>query len=335
VKKALLILALLATPALAAPKVVLRMATVAPDGTAWARELKAFAREVGEATGGEVGVKMYFGGIAGDDLQTYDRIKRDQLDGAGSGMLCEKLAPSMRVLRIPGLYRSREELRAVAGKLRPTFEEEFSKKGLAFMGHAILGQLVVSSKQPVRNLADLKRTPLWSWDIDEVANLAYEAMGLNLYKAPVDNASQLYSDVKIEGFLALPTALLAWQWSAQAHYLIDVKASYFMSCLMITDKAMSRMQLPHQQIIRSAVAKLAGRLESLGAEQDEKLMGGLFGRQGLSVVPVGDSFRKEFQDAARAASARLGDRLVPASLLKRVNDILTEYRAQHPVQAAR
>ena len=47
----------------------LRIATPAPDGTAWAREAKAFAREVELKTNGGLRMKFYWGGVAGDDVE--------------------------------------------------------------------------------------------------------------------------------------------------------------------------------------------------------------------------------------------------------------------------
>ena len=59
----------------------LRFASVAPEGTGWAREFKAFARDAEAFSNGQVRVKWYFGGIAGDESVVPERIKRGQLDG--------------------------------------------------------------------------------------------------------------------------------------------------------------------------------------------------------------------------------------------------------------
>ena len=64
---------------------VVRMATPAPEGTGWAREIHAISREVEAATHDGVKLKWYLGGIAGDELQMGERVRRDQLDGVGSG----------------------------------------------------------------------------------------------------------------------------------------------------------------------------------------------------------------------------------------------------------
>jgi TRAP-type C4-dicarboxylate transport system substrate-binding protein len=263
------------------------------------------------------------------------RIQRDQLDGAGSGMLCEKLGPSMRALRIPGLFRNREEVRHVAGQLRPTLEEEFQRQGFVYFGHAVLGQIMVAGRAPLHNLSELRKMRLWTWDYDEITRAVFREMGMNLVPASVESAAGLYGDGKVDGFFAMPSSLLAFQWSAQAHYVTDVKSNYLLGCLMLTSKALNKLPQAHRDVIRAATARLSARLESVGAEMDDKLLSGLFGRQGLQATPVNDAFRTEFWNEARAASERLGNKLVPPPLLKRVNELLADYRAAHPEQARR
>ena len=59
--------------------------------------------------------KWYFGGIAGNELQMLERMRKNQLDAVLSGgMMCMKLSPSMRVLRLLGLFQSRAEASYVA-----------------------------------------------------------------------------------------------------------------------------------------------------------------------------------------------------------------------------
>ena len=87
-----------ATPASGEPEVVLRLASVAPDGSILARELRTFASEVESETEGKVRIKWFMNAVAGDEIEQGERIKRGQLDGtAGGGMFCNRIMPTMRV----------------------------------------------------------------------------------------------------------------------------------------------------------------------------------------------------------------------------------------------
>ncbi|HZS40340.1 MAG TPA: TRAP transporter substrate-binding protein DctP [Polyangia bacterium] len=308
---------------------VVRMATVAPDGTAYARELRAFSREVADATQGEVSMKWYWGGIAGDDRQVAERVKRGQLDGVASGMICQLVAPSFRALHMPGLFRTRDEVRYATGQLWSELAHEFHGAGYELLGFALLGPVEVFSRHPVRTLDDLKREKMWVWDTDVMLRDPLRAMGLDLVALPIEDAGRAYSDGKTDGFLTIPSGTLAFQWYAQAHYVTELRINYLTGCIAMTSRAFDRLPTAHQQSIRGAAAKFAARLEQVNEEQDRQLLGGLFTRQGITPVPVSEAFRAEFAQAARAALEKGGEQLVPSALRKRVEALIAEYRAAH------
>jgi TRAP-type C4-dicarboxylate transport system substrate-binding protein len=307
-------------PARAEGPIVLRVATVAPDGTAWAREMKAFDREVESATGGAVRIKLYLGGIAGDELTTLERLRRGQLDGMLSGgLVCEHLAPSLRALRVFGLVQSREEAQKVVARLRPTLEEEFEKAGFVDIGEAILGALTNFSSRPVRSMEDLRRARFWVWDIDEMLKMQVSALALPSVQLPLEQAGRGYDDGRLDSFLTVPAAALAFQWSAKTHYISSLPLGYLVGCLTFSRAAFDKVPHDARQIITTAAAKLRVRLEDVGRAQDARLLDGLFARQGLTVLPTPDGFRREFDEAARQMRARLGEKLLPAALLSKVS----------------
>ena len=109
----------------AEPVYRLRFATIAPEGTGWAREVQAFVREIEGNSGGRVGMHVYFGGIAGDDTEMGRRMRKDQLDGALSGgMLCQEVAPAFAIFRVPGLMQNRDEGAYVLTRLFPALREQ-------------------------------------------------------------------------------------------------------------------------------------------------------------------------------------------------------------------
>jgi TRAP-type C4-dicarboxylate transport system substrate-binding protein len=313
----------------------LRIASPAPPGTAWAREGTAFSREVERLTHGTLKIKFYLGGITGDELETAQRIRRGQLDGiASGGMLCMRLAPSMRVLRVPGLLQTREESAYVSGRLRQVFDAELAKNGFTNLGEINVGPDVILSRTPIRTMAELKRARLWAWDLDSVFRLALPAMGLNIVPVPLAQAARAYDEQRIDGFVAVPTAALAFQWSAQARYVTDLRFSFLRGCMLISNRAFDELPIASQEALRSAFAKLVARLSDLERTQDEALLGGLFEKQGVKSVPASSAFRSEVFEAAQGVRERLGDRLVPHALLQRVLALLADFRAEHSGSSA-
>jgi TRAP-type C4-dicarboxylate transport system substrate-binding protein len=304
------------------------MATMAPAGTAWARELNAFARDLAAQSHGLVRVKWYFGGIAGDEVQMGERLRKGQLDGAASGgPLCEQLAPSMRVMRVVGLLTTPHEAGYVAGRLWPIFEQEFARHGFVGLGTSTLGPHILFSRRPIRSMADFRRGRYWVWDRDDVLRIELASFGVKLVPLPVDQAARAYEEGRVDGFLAPASVALAFQWSAHARYVTDLRLDYITACVMIADRAFDPLPVAARRAVRSAAGKLAVRFADVNAEQDQALLGGLFARQGIHSVPVDPSFSSEFFELARATREHLDQQLVSRPLLSRVLGILADYRA--------
>src|SRR5262245_3775953 len=108
-----------ALPAAAAtePRFILRMATVAPEGSGWAQLMRRLSSEVLRATRGEVLIRWYWGGVAGDEQMVLRRIEKGQLDGGGLSIACMALSPATRVLELAGLIDGADEAEEVARKL--------------------------------------------------------------------------------------------------------------------------------------------------------------------------------------------------------------------------
>jgi TRAP-type transport system periplasmic protein len=310
-----------------AEPVTLRMASVVPEGTAWARELKAFGREVSRLTDGRVLMKWSLGGIAGDDIEAAARLARGQLDGIGAGAWqCERWAPSVLVTRLPGLYRTREESRHVAARLRNVFEDEYRKSGFVYLGDSQIGPSMIFTRHPVKTFDELRRIKLWSLDNDETKRRLLTALGLDLAAHSFARSRQVYDEGQVDGFLAPPTGALAFQWSTQARNLIDVTTDHIYACVVVTARAFDALSIEDQKTIRSTAAKFVARFDDVGATADRELLGGLLERQGVKIIRPDAAFRAAFDTAARAVWE--ADKQIPQALIKQVQGYLASYRAE-------
>jgi TRAP-type C4-dicarboxylate transport system substrate-binding protein len=331
---ALLCLMLASFSARAEEPVVLRMATVAPDGSVWAQELKSYSRAIEDRTKGGVRIKWYFNGVAGDELEQGERIRKGQLDGAASGhMLCERIAPSVRVARLAGVFQSRDEAFDVMNRLRPIFVKEGHQNGFAFLYAFGLGPVIIFSRQPVASLADLRKQRFWKWDIDEVGIATSRAMGVDIVSTPLYEATRAYEQGRADGFLTIPTAALAFQWSPLVRYFTELYESYLWGCIVVAERSFSRLSFQQQQVLMATTATMQERAESMTRKIDEDLMKRLFKRQGLTPVAVSDTFRTQFFAAARASRDKVAEKYIPKELLDHVLRLLADYRAEHPSES--
>ena len=329
----LLLLTLLTSAAAAEEKPLvhtLRMASIAPDGTGYAREMRAFAREVEGESFGRLKVKLYFGAIAGDELEMDARVKRGQLDGAASaGMMCERLAPSMRVMRMPGLFANRDEATQVLGRLKPIVDPEFQKAGYMNLGLVMVGPAIIFSRYATNTLEELRKQRFWAWDADRMMQRLFPMFGLNTVLMPIYEAARAYDEGRHDGFTGPPSAALAFQWSSRARYFIELDLAYITGCVVISTTAWDSLPEELRTVVRSAMAKAAARLTEVDRELDRQLVDKLFAKQGLKRLPVTPGLRADFERLAKSARAELikGDD-VPAATVEKVQAMIDVGRIQ-------
>jgi TRAP-type C4-dicarboxylate transport system substrate-binding protein len=301
------------------PAVTLRMATIAPDGTAWAREARAFARAIETSTDGAVRVKWYFGAIAGSELAALERLRRGQLDGMAGSLYCEQLAPSLRALEIMGMVRSPHEAANVLKALGPQVERELAGTPLRALFVSLgFGHIVLFTRRPVRSLAELRQGHYWIWESDEVMRNQLAAMGVSTVPLPLEEGVRAYEEHRVDGFFVVAQGALAFQYSSVARYYTDLETAFLPGCVVVRIASLDQLRYAHQLQLLDAAAKLKARFEDVGSHMDDQLLGALFVKQGLEAVPMSAAFREEWMRAGRAAYEQLREQLVPPTTARQV-----------------
>ena len=315
----------------ASAKETMRVAIIPPDGTSYAREMRAWARDLEQVTEGAISVRFYMGGIAGNEDEVGRRIQRGQVDGtASAGMLCQEVMPSFRVLHVMGLFADREEVNYVIGRLDKRFVDDAKRAGYVYLGAASMGRVVPFSKLPLHGYDDLKRQRLWRWNLDDVALKMGKRMGLHQVPMPLDEAARALDDNVVDGVWSIPVAALAYGFHARAHYVLDMSTDFLAGCMLISTRFWDKLPLATQQAVRSASAKLAARVGSVGWKEDDALLGGIFAKHGITTTTLSVTDKSNFLADARTAREALGSELVPKELLDQVMGLLADYRAMHP-----
>ncbi|HEX4462672.1 MAG TPA: TRAP transporter substrate-binding protein DctP, partial [Polyangia bacterium] len=298
-----------------------------PDGSMWARQARSFAREVEEASHGQLRVKWYFSGADGDERAQLRYLRERKLDGMASAV-CGSLAPALKVTSVVGLFQARDEGTYILRKLRPLIDKQMRDNGVTDLGLGGFGEAVLFSRTPVRSLAEMQRGTYFFWDMHPVGVEQLTLMGVHVKALSVADAGRAYDAGTIDGFVMSPTAALAFQWSTQTKYFNDLQLDFTPACLVVSNATMDALPIEQQRILHVAGERLATLFSQAGELQENELIHHLFEHQGLQRITVDASFRDEFYSAARKARAALPPDAVPADALRTVLDLLADYRAE-------
>ena len=181
----------------------MKIATVAPEGTPWEKQLRKIRRYIGDKTGGRVRVKMFMGGSLGGEKALVRRTAQGGIQCfGGSTAALASLVPELNVVEAPYLFNNAAQAdRAldhaeVLGKVREAVEA----RGFKFGFWAENGfRSWFTKDRAIRTPADLNGLRMRSQEA-HVHLAAYRAFGANPVPIDVTNVLTSLQTNVVDGF---------------------------------------------------------------------------------------------------------------------------------------
>ena len=125
--------------------------------------------EIRAATGNMVGFKFYPNMVQGDEIVVLRRIRNGQLHGGGfTGVGLGEFAPAARVLELPFLLQSSEEVDHVHAAIDDELEQIMDESGYVLLFQSKLAQCEYCEEffSPVRRLEVISKKPIKGHEMD-------------------------------------------------------------------------------------------------------------------------------------------------------------------------
>jgi TRAP-type C4-dicarboxylate transport system substrate-binding protein len=331
--RGIVIAAVLAAPtaSLAAKaELELKIATLAPEGSTWMNLMHELDERVRAETANAVGLKFYPGGIQGDEPVVLRKIRTGQLHGAGfTGVGLGEITPSLRVMELPFLFRSHDEVVAVHEQLDPTFEASLQTAGFTLLGWAEVGFVYLYSKEPIRSAEDLRNRKVWLWEGDPLAEAFLSAAGVSPVPLPITDVVTSLQTGLISSVYVSPLACIALQWFTRVQYTTDLPIAHAIGAVVVANEAWAKVPEAHRatvlELCRETFAKLRDATQKESAASTGVIAEN--GVQSLTPDPAAvESLRRLGEDVA----VRLTGKLYDQALLDRVRQALAAHRAAKP-----
>jgi TRAP-type transport system periplasmic protein len=314
--------------ALAGPSQVIKFATVAPEGSTWIKHLKALDRDIIRTkSDGRLGLRIYAGGIVGDELNVLKKIRIGQIHCAAfSGVGFGQILPMVRVLDLPFLFRTHEETDSVHRDLKSYFAEEFRKRGFELLSWAEVGNVHLFSKRPVRKVKDLSGLKVWTWSGDPIAKETFAQMGINPIPLAITDVTTALNTGMIDTVYAPPLGALGLQWHSPMKYMTALPLVHSTGAVLISSKYFKRLSPNLQNLLRTAFPESMAALTSRLRKQNRETVR-LLQNEGITVVPAPEGAAlEEFFAVHERVADKLTGRVYSRELLDRVYKILKRPR---------
>ena len=303
------------TPAAPQAPIVIKLATFVPEGSVWHKALREMGAEWAQETNGRVQLKVYPGGVAGDEPDYVRKMRIGQIQAAAvttAGL--SQIDNSFQLFGVPMFFESYPELYAVLDKMTPILKQRLDAKGFVLLNWGHGGWVYFFTKQDARTVADIKKAKMYAMAGDDRwvqlwKNNGYTPVAL----APSDMLTGLQTGM-IEGCPTTPLLALTLQWYKHTPHMVGIGMAPLVGGLVMTKQAWNKISPADQAKVRAACLRLERKLATGVPKQDTSAVEEMK-KRGLTVTQVSPAAVAEWHVAAEQFAKGMRGTLLPPDIL--------------------
>lgn len=304
----------------------LKLATLAPQGSIWDQSIRAMGDRWSRETGGRVQLKLYAGGVAGDETDALRKTRAGQFQGLAITVAgLTEIDPAFNVFQIPLYFESFEELYFVLGKLRPALEARLAAKNYVLLHWGHGGWIHLFSRQPVRTLADLKAQKLFVWAGDDATVQTWRKAGYQPVPLAATDILLGFQTKMIDVVPTTPIAALSLQWFRQTPHMMGLGLAPLVGGVVVTKSAWEKVSPEDRAKLEAAALAAEKELEREVPLQDRGAIDQMKQR-GLTVQELSAAEQAPWREEARRFAESWRDGRVPPEILQAVEAAVAEFR---------
>lgn len=308
----ILILSLSLGQALAGDKLALKISTLGPEGTIITECFKNASAEIQERTNGRIKLKIYPGGIMGNDSVVLRKF-RNQLDGAtftagGISMVYK----DFQVLSLPLLFENYKQVDATRKQFDSILIEKLEEKGYISFGIVEGGFAYMMSNNAIKTIDEMKKCKIWIPEGDPIGRTVFEEAGVPPIPVPLTDVLTNLSSGLIDTISCPPYGAVVLQWFTKVKYLIEQPFLYTYGTFVLTKRSWEKIPEADRPIVREAITKQLKQVDAQNRKDNREAMVTLK-KQGIQFLQLSEESMKQMYEVAK----RSNDRMVQEGLFEK------------------
>lgn len=305
---------------------IVKLATVAPEGSHWHSALREIEQSWEELSGGAIDVRIFAGGIAGSDSDVVRKLRIGQLNAAtldNFGM--SEISADSLALSVPMTFRSNEEYLYVREQMRPSIEAALDERGFKVLTWSDIGWAYFFSRSAVVHPDDLKTLRLGTLGNQTTIVDAWRAAGFRPVATTYPELLTALQSKLVEAIITVPAGALAFQWYRAAPHMTDLPIAPVPGALLITNDAWNKIPADLRPRFLEAANRIGAAAEAdlPGLERDAI---DAMKARGLTIHAVPAPALTAWEERAGVGADAIVGSTVPAAAYAEVERLLKEYR---------
>ena len=305
---------------------VIKLGTLAPEGSSWMKTFNTLNTEVMKKTENKVQFKIYPGGVLGDEMDMLRKLKIGQIQGVAltSGGL-SALFKEMDVLQIPFLFQTYEEVDATLKKMDSFFRKGFEDNGYVFLGWSEAGFIYLMSTVPIASVSDLKKAKVWVWEDSPMSKAIFDEAGVKAIPLTIPDVLVGLQTGLVDVVYAPPTGAISLQWFTKVKYLTDVPLVYLTGGVVVKKDIFKQISQSSQNFISESFQQHLDQLKIITRNENRDAIKVMV-KNGVKIITPSKDQIDEYKRLSNKAMGHISGQTFSNKVLDEVTSLLESYR---------
>ena len=299
------------------------MASLAPEGTVYHGMLIEMGQQWKKATNGEVILRVYPGGIIGDERDMIRKIRLGQFHAAAvSTEGLHEINPDVYVFSLPLVYDNYDDVEWMRSQMDDRIRRGMNNNGFELLTWADVGWVHHFSTEPVVYPEDLKKLKMFVWaGVYKAAELWKKGGFQPVPLASTDIMPGLQTGL-IQSASTVSIFALSQQLFGIANYMLDMKWGLLTGALIVDSKTWNRIKPEYQKKMVSIAKRIIDSKKDIIRDGGEAAISAME-EYGLKVHRQTPDELKSWKDFVGSWEDEIRGGYIPVELYDTVQEIMS------------
>ena len=266
--------------------IVIKLATLAPIGSPWCDILMDVVQEWQEVTDNRVQVKVYPGGVAGDERDLITKMRLDHIQAAAmTATGISEIDKGIFGLSLPLMLQDYHQLDWLRDQINDELIRRLDEAGFVVLAWADVGWVYWFSRQPIYTPEDLQKQRIFTWFGGPNVEELWNSGGFQTVTIAIMDLLPALQTGLVDVLEATPLSAATFQWFGIAKYMNPVKWSVLTGGIVITKLAWERIPAELRPKLRASIERHQERIKNETRHMDDEAIR-VMKEYGLQVVDV-------------------------------------------------
>lgn len=306
--------------------ITIKLGSLAPQNSPWDDALRKLSSQWQQISNGTIKIKIYPGGIAGDESDMLRKMKGNMLGASAlTSIGMNELYSGIIASSLPMVFDDDKMFNYVFEKMRPKFEAELAKKGVKVIIWTKIGWIRFFAKNPISSPSDLTKEKIFVYSGDGNAVRAWKKAGFNPVPLSTNDVLTSLQSGMISSFATTPLSAAALQWFGLAKNMADMKWAPLMGGVIVSTKIWNKIK-PELQTKLLESAKVIGKNMQINIDKADADAIAVMKENGLNISPVSDQQKEEWRAIAKTAISEVIGTTVDKTTYDELLKYVEEYK---------